>query len=180
MVAVEFNSMQTTELFSRTCQDFQMLLLWLFTVKQIYKVIIQSSSLQLNQMDPHRRLHSSVFKVKFYSSINGIITSQKSILNWATFTVTFTFKLKKNIIISVHVLFFFSPNNLSVIKLWKSDEWIAFSWWLNLSKAFSKGAPVLRVEKVSLEGCLSSGDLKPSILLEFCLMINYRIRKVWK
>lgn len=156
MVAVEFNSMQTTELFSRTSQDFQMLLLWLFTVKQIYKVIIQSSSLQLNQMDPHRRLHSSVFKVKYHSSIKGIITSQKS---------------KKK---------FSSPNNLSVIKLWKNDEWIAFSWWLNLSKAFSKGAPVLRVEKVSLEGCLSSGDLKPSILLEFCLMINYRIRKVWK
>lgn len=156
MVAVEFNSMQTTELFSRTSQDFQMLLLWLFTVKQIYKVIIQSSSLQLNQMDPHRRLHSSVFKVKYHSSIKGIITSQKS---------------KKK---------FSSPNNLSVIKLWKSDEWIAFSWWLNLSKAFSKGAPVLRVEKVSLEGCLSTGDLKPSILLEFCLMINYRIRKVWK
>lgn len=156
MVAVEFNSMQTTELFSRTSQDFQMLLLWLFTVKQIYKVIIQSSSLQLNQMDPHRRLHSSVFKVKYHSSIKGIITSQKS---------------KKK---------FSSPNNLSVIKLWKNDEWIAFSWWLNLSKAFSKGAPVLRVEKVSLEGCLSTGDLKPSILLEFCLMINYRIRKVWK
>lgn len=156
MVAVEFNSMQTTELFSRTSQDFQMLLLWLFTVKQIYKVIIQSSSLQLNQMDPHRRLHSSVFKVKYHSSIKGIITSQKS---------------KKK---------FSSPNILSVIKLWKNDEWIAFSWWLNLSKAFSKGAPVLRVEKVSLEGCLSSGDLKPSILLEFCLMINYRIRKVWK
>lgn len=156
MVAVEFNSMQTTELFSRTSQDFQMLLLWLFTVKQIYKVIIQSSSLQLNQMDPHRRLHSSVFKVKYHSSIKGIITSQKS---------------KKK---------FSSPIILSVIKLWKNDEWIAFSWWLNLSKAFSKGAPVLRVEKVSLEGCLSSGDLKPSILLEFCLMINYRIRKVWK
>lgn len=156
MVAVEFNSMQTTELFSRTSQDFQMLLLWLFTVKQIYKVIIQSSSLQLNQMDPHRCLHSSVFKVKYHSSIKGIITSQKS---------------KKK---------FSSPNILSVIKLWKNDEWIAFSWWLNLSKAFSKGAPVLRVEKVSLEGCLSSGDLKPSILLEFCLMINYRIRKVWK
>lgn len=156
MVAVEFNSMQTTELFSRTSQDFQMLLLWLFTVKQIYKVIIQSSSLQLNQMDPHRRLHSSVFKVKYHSSIKGIITSQKS--------------EKK----------FSSPNILSVIKLWKNDEWIAFSWWLNLSKAFSKGAPVLRVEKVSLEGCLSTGDLKPSILLEFCLMINYRIRKVWK
>ena len=65
-------------------------------------------------------------------------------------------------------------------KLWENDEWIAFSWRLNLSKAFGKGAPVLRVEKVSLEGGPANGDLKPSILLEFSLMINYRIRKMWK